>query len=73
MRPGNLIRLKDIRCLACYDFGEIIDKLDHSKRRPCDCQREERSPTSDVPITRLWEQIRAMGKNEFYRQYFWKL
>ena len=37
-RPRNLITLKEIRCLACYDFGEVIDKFDHSKRARCDCR-----------------------------------
>jgi hypothetical protein len=39
MRPGNLMRptVSPIRCMVCYDFGEIIDRFDHSKRRPCEC------------------------------------
>ncbi|KKL53722.1 hypothetical protein LCGC14_0937460 [marine sediment metagenome] len=38
MRPGNLLTLKIIKCLACYDFGEIIDPFDQAKRTPCACQ-----------------------------------
>ena len=37
-RPGNLITLKEIRCLACYGHGEIIDKFDQAKRTRCACQ-----------------------------------
>ena len=31
-RSGNLLTLKIIKCLACYDFGEIIDPFDQAKR-----------------------------------------
>jgi hypothetical protein len=44
MRPGNLMKLQIIRCLACYDSGEVIDWFDHGKRQPCEC-----SGTSDQP------------------------
>jgi hypothetical protein len=44
MRPGNLMKLQIIRCLACYDSGEVIDRFDHSKRQLCEC-----SGTSDQP------------------------
>jgi hypothetical protein len=37
MRPGNLMRLQIVKCLACYDSGEVIDRFDHSKRRRCGC------------------------------------
>lgn len=34
----NLIKLHIIKCLACYDNGEIIDPLDQAKRTPCACR-----------------------------------
>jgi hypothetical protein len=38
MRPGNLMALYVIKCIACYDLGEVIDRFDHSKRRHCGCR-----------------------------------
>ena len=33
----NLIRAHIIKCLRCYDLGQIIDRFDHGRRRPCGC------------------------------------
>lgn len=35
---ANLICVHVVRCLLCYDLGQIIDPFDQGKRRPCPCR-----------------------------------
>jgi hypothetical protein len=43
MRLGNLLTLKIIHCLTCYDFGEIIDPFDQARRVVCACRSARRT------------------------------
>jgi hypothetical protein len=44
MRPGNLLALKIVKCLACYDYGVIVDRFDQDKRSPCECGAKKEPP-----------------------------
>lgn len=68
-RPGNLMTLHVIDCLACYDLGEVINPFDHSERTPCGCQAGQ----PETPPPNWWQRIREMAQAEFYRPYFWRL
>jgi hypothetical protein len=37
---ANLIRVHVIKCLLCYDLGQIIDPFDQGKRKPCPCRTD---------------------------------
>jgi hypothetical protein len=67
MRPGNLIHLKIINCLTCYDFGEIVDPLDQAKRRRCPCGAASEQPTGSEGIGVAFDPIEHISKdiNEF--------
>lgn len=53
-----------IRCLACYDYGEVIDRFDHSKRRSCECQRGQ--PLKGVTVDDLLQSGRNASMRHFY-------
>jgi hypothetical protein len=36
----NLIKVHVIKCLLCYDLGQIIDPFDQGKRKPCPCRTD---------------------------------
>jgi hypothetical protein len=37
---ANLIKVHVIKCLLCYDLGQIIDPFDQGKRKPCPCRTD---------------------------------
>jgi hypothetical protein len=53
----NLIKVHVIKCLLCYDLGQIIDPFDQGKRKPCPCRTD---PPQHWPCPCLVE-VRAEG------------